>query len=86
MPYVDDEGRRLFTYKGNRPSQPGDLTYLLTVICHKYIEANGKSYEKLNEVVGALENTKLEFARVVIAPYEDIKRNENGRVSEVEGR
>ena len=59
---------------------PGELNYLITQLCITYIKDNGKSYQYINDVVGALEGAKLEFYRRLAAPYEDSKIKENGDV------
>lgn len=38
------------------------------------------SYGKVNEAIGILECAKLEFYRRIAAPYEDVKKDENGDV------
>lgn len=56
----------------------GELNYIITRICHTFIERRGKRYTTINEVIGALECAKLELYRRVAAPYEDTKIAENG--------
>lgn len=51
----------------------GDLNYLISIIADEYISRKGKSYTTINEVVGALECSKLELYRRIAAPYEDEK-------------
>lgn len=62
----------------------GELNYSITSILHGYIKEHDLCYKNLNEVVGALECAKQEFYRTVVAPYEDIKRRENGSISELD--
>jgi hypothetical protein len=38
------------------------------------------SYYSLNRAVGVLESVKQEYYRRVVAPYEDVKRMENGDI------
>jgi hypothetical protein len=60
---------------------PGDLNYTITRLCDAYICARGgASYTLLNEVIGVLECAKLELARRVLYPHEDMKRALNGDV------
>lgn len=59
---------------------PGELNYILTVICKKYFENNGGRYQQINDIIGALEGCKLEFYRRLAGPYEDTKIKENGDV------
>ena len=59
---------------------PGELNYLVTQLCIDYLVLHGKSYQTINDIVGALEGAKLEFYRRIAAPYEDTKVQENGDV------
>ncbi len=60
----------------------GDLNYVITYLLHKELEKRGLNYQNANNLIGALECAKLEFYRTIIAPYENIKMDENGRVSQ----
>lgn len=83
MPYIKTENRDKFTeLYTNIPElkSPGELNYLITIICQDYIEDKGLSYQSLNDVIGALEGCKLEFYRRRVAPYEDMKIQLNGDV------
>jgi len=61
----------------------GELNYTLTMLCINYMEHNGKNYQHINDVVGALEGAKMEFYRRYAAPYEDTKIIQNGDVYNV---
>lgn len=82
MPYIKNEKRipLRFIEIGPAAETPGELVYLFTILAKKYIEAHGEKYEVFNDVIGALEGTKLELYRRKVAPYEDKKINENGEV------
>ena len=97
MPYIDKEDRQklepaveliknsLDLKRNTDELGPGDLNYLLTVTCNKYIAAKlhnntGSVYQVYNDVIGALEGCKLELYRRTVAPYEDIKIRQNGDV------
>jgi len=81
MPYIKKEDREKFDLSScSLPTNAGELNYLITVIVHQYITLNGLNYQKLNDVVGALDGAKVEFQRRVVAPYEDSKIKENGDV------
>jgi len=58
----------------------GELNYQITMICNAYLEENGKTYKRINDIVGALECAKLELYRLVAVPYENLKMAENGEV------
>lgn len=79
MPYIKQEDRlRLQTFFDDA-STPGELNYLFTWLITAYLH-EGTSYQRINDIVGALEGAKLEFYRRVVAPYEDKKIVENGDV------
>jgi len=85
MPYINKENREKFfdaldkLYQTNIESS-GDLNYIITSICHDYINDKGMNYKTLNEVIGVLECAKLELYRRKISPYEDKKIEQNGDV------
>lgn len=85
MPYIKDSEIREALTKGElTPNNCGELNFYITKLCHIYIKNKGLRYSTLNEVIGVLECAKLELYRQVAAPYEDIKKNENGAVSELD--
>ena len=79
MPYVKKD-KRVKLDNGKTPDNAGDLNYLFTKIIDEYLKKEGLSYQKMNDIVGALEGAKLEFYRKVVVPYEDKKITENGDV------
>lgn len=82
MPYIKPTDRIKFSnveLEGIKCDSAGDLNYLLTQICKGYLNKYGMvNYARFNDVVGALECCKLELYRRKIAPYENLKINENG--------
>jgi hypothetical protein len=58
----------------------GEMNYLFTRIINEYLSSNGKSYQNINDCIGALEGAKLELYRRIAAPYEDEKIKENSDV------
>ena len=58
----------------------GKLNFAITKLCEEYRNMMGDSYCTWNTIIGALECAKLEYARRVVAPYEDRKCDENGDV------
>lgn len=58
----------------------GELNYAITMLISEYVRRRPLSYAVLNDVVGVLASAQAEFQRRVVAPYEDIKRAENGDV------
>lgn len=57
--------------------QDGMLNYTITKLLAGLYEPN---YFNLNRAIGVLECVKQEFYRRVVAPYEEIKRRENGDI------
>jgi hypothetical protein len=78
MPYIKDDQR--VTLDITEIKNSGELTYLLTKVCMTYLKDKDKSFYTLNQVIGALENSKMEFYRRVLVPYENGKLSENGDV------
>lgn len=82
MPYIKRIDRNRFNDADIPcPNTAGELNYLITTICHEYILDRGLNYAHINEVIGALECTKLELYRRIASPYEDKKILENGDVN-----
>lgn len=85
MPYIPSERRHSICSLGfdggiGHPDTAGELNYWLTLACIEYLGHKGRSYQTINDIVGALEGAKLEFYRRIAAPYEDTKIKENGDV------
>lgn len=79
MPYIKGS-RREAILNGEPPQNCGELNFLFTWISLQYLEMQGTSYGRINDVLGALEGAKLEMYRRRVAPYEDLKIEENGDV------
>ncbi len=91
MPYITKEDREALDEvltplleQVDISVKPGILNYVITKICYsRLFEAGGikgmeAHYEDYNEVIGVLEDVKLELYRRKVAPYEDKKIKENG--------
>ena len=78
MPYIKSYRRDDVITDG--ADTAGELNYHFTEIALQYLNTHGKSYQILNDILGALEGCKLELYRRVAAPYEDEKIKENGDV------
>ena len=84
MPYIKREDREKFKDCINALPElksPGELNYLFTVISYYYLRSNGLSYQKINDVLGALDGAGQELYRKIAIPYEDEKIKENGDVN-----
>lgn len=82
MPYISKERRTIRPKVKGYATTPGDLNYQISCLLLDYMKFNGKSYQQMNDMMGALEGAKLELYRRYIAPYEDKKIEENGDINE----
>ena len=86
MPYVKKEDRvyrprRSATlWVTDKDSAPGELNFKITELVQGYLDVYGVDYQRLNDVIGALECNKLEVYRRLVGPYEDQKIRDNGDV------
>lgn len=80
MPYIALAARLALDSGLRTAKTPGELNYVLTATMRNYFEHSGANYQAINDVLGALEGAKLEFARRAVAPYEDEKILENGDI------
>jgi hypothetical protein len=89
MPYVDLESRERLKHLtdqikdeilNGQSISPGDMNYLITLMCHAYLERKGNRYTFHNDLVGVLECAKQELYRRKTASYEDECIKKNGDV------
>lgn len=82
MPYIKQEYRKELEKHPLAVQDAGELNYVITRIALAYWNGvyGKQNYQKINDIVGALEGAKLEFYRRIAAPYEDKKIAENGDV------
>lgn len=57
---------------------PGELNFLLTMICRLYLRQHGQGYQNHNAILGVLTAMQHEWYRRLTAPYEDVKIEEHG--------
>ena len=81
MPYIPEEAKVDLAMNGEAAT-PGELNFLLTVECLRYMEMQGLNYQTINDILGALEGAKQEFYRRVAVPYENMKAYQNGDIYE----
>ena len=87
MPYIKQEVRDIIDpvlVKLPDDLSIGDVNYIMTQVCCKYLKQKGLNYENINAVVGALECAKLEAYRRVAVGYENRKIDLNGDAYPVE--
>lgn len=78
MPYITPQAKDRMN-DGLMPTGAGELNYKITKVVDDYLwYCGGASYNRINEVIGALECAKLELYRRIAAPYEDKKLKANG--------
>lgn len=84
MPYINKNAREKFDndFSGDQADNAGELNYMFTTLILEYIKKHGLNYQRINDVIGALEGAKLEFYRRTATPYEEEKIEENGDVYE----
>lgn len=84
MPYIKNYEREVFDVHiekmAPKISTAGELNYCITTLVHHYTKNMGVCYDIMNDCIGVLEAAKQEYYRKVVAPYEDIKINENGAI------
>ncbi|MEI8270886.1 MAG: hypothetical protein WCG45_05985 [bacterium] len=85
MPYISRENRKELENLTNeiektKIQNPGDLNYLITMLCKKYFLQEKESYTTHNSIIGVLESSKIEWYRQRTSKYEDKKISENGDV------
>ena len=88
MPYIKQERRKYFDERINDmfiealletcSMGIGDLNYIVTRLCHQYLNRGEKNYAAFNEMIGMLECAKLELYRRKVVPYEEKKIEESG--------
>lgn len=85
MPYTKQEDRQKIKILAEEMSYhidtAGDLTYAITLLMHLEALKKPLSYTNLSRIRASAQDSANEFYRVVMAPYEDKKRKENGPVS-----
>ncbi len=79
MPYIRPLARTALA-TGAKPSEAGELNYLISTLMNEHLASYGTSYQIINELIGVLECAKLELYRRIAAPYEDDKIITNGDV------
>ena len=88
MPYIHQSDRAKFE-KALEPLfadikefglTPGEMNFIITTIIKDWLDKGPKNYTSYNSMIGVLECAKQELYRRMIAPYEDMKKEDNGDV------
>ncbi len=83
MPYIPRNEQDVINRRINTlgvVTTPGQLNYAINILLFQYLAGEPTTYQRLNEIIGALECAKLEFTRRLVVPYEDLKRDQNGDI------
>ena len=89
MPYIKPEDRAKFHLHADHGAEgiklvaenAGELQYCIAVLMKAFLARKPVyRYQDLNDVMGALAGAQMEFYRMVVGPYEDKKRIQNGDV------
>lgn len=84
MPYINKEKREELDVYINDLSKlvnnEGELNYCIYKLALEISKRIGYSYHNLSMCTSAMEHAKLEFYRKQLAPYEELKINENGDI------
>lgn len=91
MPYIADHETRAELMRlvaeaietSDAAESVGTFTYFLTMACVEYLAYSELKFQRLAEVVAALECTKLELYRRIVVPYEDRARRKHGDVKHI---
>jgi hypothetical protein len=77
---IDQLAQKIQVIHQNHPEQTRDglLNFAVTELLNEVFP--DARYTDFNELIGFLECCKLEYYRKKIAPYEDLKEQENGSV------
>ena len=90
MPYIKIEDRKRLdtgiTFLNVQIENEGELNYVISQLCAKYVRKVGINYKNLNSAIGVMECVKLEFSRRMVNSYEDSKIKENGDISEYKNK
>jgi hypothetical protein len=89
MPYINQKERKVYEQvlvdMLNLPAMnPGQLNYVLTIICKEYMYKNGTHYKTINDVIGVLNCVQHEMYRRVAVPYENDMMIINGDIERKE--
>ena len=84
MPYIKDKRKPVFESGimdiAKNIETIGEMNYVVTCLCHEYINKHGLSYDNLDALDGMLGCAGKELYRRVTGLYEDVKIVENGDV------
>ena len=81
MPYILNSRRaEVLPLSSDVVDTAGELNFQITSLIRTFINVHGLKYQTINDIIGVLESSKLEFYRRIAVPYEDEKIKTNGDV------
>jgi hypothetical protein len=89
MPYITKEDRSVIDHligKDFSPQNGGELQYAIATLIQRYYKNscnNKPRYKHMEQIMGALSGAAMEHYRCVVAPYEEMKIEDNGAVYDV---
>lgn len=87
MPYIKKYKRLKVDKKleeiSKEISESGELNYCIYKLCKLWLDNKEINYDSISDCIKTLECAKLEFYRMILSPYEDIKIKKNGNVEPV---
>jgi len=89
MPYITKEDRTVIDTligKDFSPQNGGELQYAIATLVQRYYQNscnNKPRYANMEMMMGALSGAVQEHYRCVVAPYEEMKIEDNGAVYDV---
>ena len=92
MPYIKQERRKELdeivenlSEELKKTDSVGDYNYTITLLFHKMIIGRGGvRYKTINDINGIIKGVQDELNENIFAPYEKLKKEENGPVSELD--
>ena len=89
MPYIKQDRREvldpLIEPLLEQLETRGERNYAITKILHHFIQTNGGlRYDQVNDAIGIAFCSALELYNAVAVPYESVKKDENGPVSDLD--
>lgn len=82
MPYIEKSDRKRLLPNGfktaDRINKTGELCYLIYEVILYYQKQNGLSWTTINDILGALEGTKIAYHNEFVSDYEKNKIKING--------
>lgn len=86
MPYIKQKDRAEFNEVLKAVPDiinTGNLNYIISKLCIKYLHEFDLKYSTINEIIGVLNCVQQEFYRKIACDYEDKKEIENGTIWQV---